>query len=151
MNDYVIGSGAVLSAGAEATITAATLHAQTDPGLAPSVKAAIFDFEATAHGDLTRVVLLTAGSNARAFHAAVSRPLIERRENSLAEVLSLLAAAAGTTEVHVFARWFPDDMLVASLRRDGVTLVAHSLDSVRQAALISGQTYRRWNAPPRAA
>lgn len=151
MNDYVIGAGALLTAGPHATIAPATLHAQTDPGLACSVKAALIDFEAGVSGELSRVLVLAAGWNGRKFDGEVVRPLVARRENTLADVLSLLAAAAKTSEVHVFANWFPDDVLVAALRRADVTLVTHSLDVIRQAALISGQSYRRWNPPLRAA
>lgn len=45
MNDYVIGSGAVLTAGPNASIAAATLHAQTDAAIAAGVRAALVDFE----------------------------------------------------------------------------------------------------------
>ena len=151
MNDYVIGAGALLTAGPQATIAAATLHAQTDPGLASSVKAALVDFESGASGELSRVLVLATGWNGRKFDGEVVRPLVARCENTLADILALLAAAAGTSEVHLFANWFPDDVLVAALRRADVTIVAHSLDAIRQAALISGQSYRRWNAPLRAA
>ena len=151
MNDYVIGSGALLTAGPQATIAAATLHAQTDPLLAPSVKAALVDFESTEAADFSKVLVMAAGWNGRRFAAEVVQPLLARVECSLADVVALLASAAGTGEVHVFARWLPDDVLVAALRRSGVTLVAHPLEAIRQAALISGQTYSRWNAPLHAA
>lgn len=151
MNDYVIGSGALLTAGPRASIAAATLHAQTDPGLAPVVKAAMVDFESSPTGDLSRILVMAAGWNPGRFDAKIVQPLLERRENTLADVLALLAAATATGEVHLFARWLPDDMLVAALRRAGVTIVAHSLDAIIAAALISGQSYRRWNPPLRAA
>ena len=151
MDDYVIGSGALLTAGPNASIAAATLHAQTERGLAPAVRAALFDFESSVPSDLSRIVVVAAGWNARRFDTEVSTPLVNRGRNTLADILALLAAAVGTAELHVFARWFPDDVLVAALRRADVTLIAHPLETVRQAALISGQAYRRWTPPLRAA
>lgn len=151
MNDYVIGSGALLTAGPHATIAGATLHAQTDPLLASNVKAALVDFESTEAADLSKVLVMAAGWNGPRFRTEVVEPLLSRVECNLADVVALLAQAAGTTEVHLFARWFPDDVLVAALRRSDVTLVSHPLEAIRQAALISGQTYRRWHSPLHAA
>ncbi|HEV7178999.1 MAG TPA: hypothetical protein VGN11_03955 [Candidatus Baltobacteraceae bacterium] len=151
MNDYVIGSGALLTAGPNATISAATLHAQTDAALAPAVKAAMVDFESSSGVDLSQVLVLAAGWNAGRFKAEIVQPLLARREVSLADILALLAKAASTSEVHLFARWHPDDVLVAALRRSEVTLVVHPLETIRQAALISGQTFSRWKSPLRAA
>ena len=151
MNDYVIGSGALLTAGPNASIAAATLHAQTDPLLAPIVKAALVDFESTEAADFSKILVIASGWNAGRFKTEVIQPLLARVECSLADVVAMLAGAAGTQEVHLFARWFPDDMLVAALRRSGITLVAHPLETIRQAALISGQTYTKWNSPLHAA
>lgn len=151
MNDYVIGSGALLSAGPTATITGATLHAQTDPLLAGQVKAALVDFEASSAADLSRVVIVASGWTRRQFDDGVIQPLLERRECTLADVLARLAAATGVDEVHIFARWFPDDVMSAVLRRQGVRLVAHPIEAIDRAALVSGQTVARWNAPLRAA
>ncbi|HEY5340194.1 MAG TPA: hypothetical protein VIK27_04135, partial [Candidatus Aquilonibacter sp.] len=76
---------------------------------------------------------------------------LSRESSTLSDVIELLARATGAAEVHVFARWLPDDVLVATLRRAGVTLISHPLEAIRQAALISGQTYVRWPSPLRAA
>ena len=46
MDGYFIGAGALLTAGEEASIARATLHAQTEEGLAGQIKAAVIDFEA---------------------------------------------------------------------------------------------------------
>ncbi len=46
MDEYFIGAGALLTAGPQASIASATLHAQTDPGLSQQVVAAVVDFEA---------------------------------------------------------------------------------------------------------
>lgn len=151
MNDYVIGSGALLSAGPSATVRNATLHAQTDPALAGQVKAALVDFEASSVAELSRVVILAAGWHGRRFASEVVQPLLQELECTLAVVLSKLAVAVGVDEVHIFARWIPDDVLSTALRRYGVRLVAHPLEAIERAALISGQAVTRWNSSLRAA
>lgn len=78
-------------------------------------------------------------------------PLLARGECTLADVIAIVARAAQTAEVHLFARWLPEEILTAALRREGVTLVAHPIESIRQAALICGQDYIRWPSPLRAA
>ena len=151
MNDYVIGSGAVLTAGPQASIAGATLHAQTDATIAAGVRAALVDFESGSLTELSKLVVFATGWNGARVKAELVAPLLVRGECTLADVVALLAHAAQTPEVHVFARWLPDDMLTAALRREGVTLVAHPIESIRQAALISGQSYVRWPSPLRAA
>ncbi|MDE2480846.1 MAG: hypothetical protein KGN02_01485 [bacterium] len=151
MNDYVIGAGAVLTAGPTATIGAASLHAQTDPAIAGGVRAALLDFESPSQAELSKVVIVATGWNARRVEAEIVRPLLTNDECTLVEVLARLARAAGTAEVHLFARWLPDEVMTAALRRVGVTLVVHAIESIRQAALITGETYSRWVSPLRAA
>jgi hypothetical protein len=151
MNDYVIGAGAILTAGPHASIAGATLHAQTERSLAPTVKAAIVDFESSSLDDLSRLIVLAAGFNAARVKREIVAPLVDRCECTLSDVFATLAQACHVQEVHVFARWLPDGALMESLERHGVTVVWHSLDSIRQAALVSGQTYSRWPTPLRAA
>ncbi len=151
MNDYVIGSGAVLTAGPNAGIAGVSLHAQTDATIAANVRAAVVDFESSRLSDLSAVVIVASGWNAARVRSKLVSPLLERGECSLADVTETLARAAGTSEVHFFARWLPDDSLVNALRRAGITAVAHPLEAIRQAALISGQKYSRWPSPLRAA
>lgn len=151
MNDYVIGAGAVLTAGPSATIAGASLHMQVDPLLAPSVGAALVDFESSGKGELTKVVVVAAGWNARRVQHDLVAPLLGRGECTLTDLLVALGQASGTNEVHVFAHWLVDDVMAAGASRAGVTLVSHPLDSIRQAALISGQTFSRWPSPLRAA
>lgn len=151
MNDYVIGSGALLSVGPSATITGASLHAQTDPLLAGQVKAALVDFEASSVSDLSRLLIVASGWTRRQFDDHVIRPLLEHGECTLADVLAQLALATGTPEVHIFARWIPDEVMSATLRRNGVHLVAHPIEAIDRAALVCGQRVTRWNAPLRAA
>ncbi len=151
MNDYVIGAGAVLTAGASATIAGATLHMQVDATLARTVQAALVDFESSGKAELTKVVVVACGWNPRRVQHDLVAPLLARGECTLTDVLIALAHAAGRSEVHVFAQWLIDDMMSASAAKSGVTLVSHPLESVRQAALISGQTFSRWPSPLRAA
>lgn len=151
MNDYVIGAGAILTAGPKASIAAATLHAQTESALAPAVKAAIVDFESSSLDELTRLIVLAPGWNPARVRREIVTPLIARNECTLADVLATLAHACGSAEVHLFARWLPDEPMMASLGRSGVSVVSHPLEAIRQAALVSGQTYSRWPTPLRAA
>jgi hypothetical protein len=151
MNDYVIGSGAVLTAGPNGAIAGATLHAQTDAAIAASVRVALVDFESSDQSELSKIVMLASGWNPSRVKAELVAPLLERRTCTLADIAAILAKAAQTAEVHLFARWLPDDVLTAALRRDGVSLVVHPLESIRQAALICGQNYVRWPSPLRAA
>lgn len=151
MNDYVIGAGAVLTTGDAGTITGATLHAQTDPAIAAQVRAAIVDFESSDLASLSKIVILATGWNARRFESSVVSRLVSRESHSLADVISILADAAGTRELHLFARWYPDDVMSAALRRAQITVVAHPLEAIECAALISGQRCTRWPSPLRAA
>lgn len=151
MNDYVIGSAAVLSAGPTASIAGATVHAQTDSSLAPQVRVAMLDFESASAAELSQIIVLVSGWNGRRMAEEFIAPVVAMRECTLADVLAALSSATGEREVHIFARWLPDDGLTCALAASGITLVAHSLETIRQAALISGQTFRRWPSPLRAA
>ena len=151
MDEYLIGAGALLTAGPEASISAATLHAQTDRHLAETVKAAIIDFESAHPAELSRIVAMISGASRRYFREAVVEPLLGRRECSLAEVFGQVARAAGTPEIHLFARWSPDAQMARELVGAGIQLVIHPLESIEQAALVSGQRISRWRAPLRAA
>ncbi|HUZ49463.1 MAG TPA: hypothetical protein VMW12_06955 [Candidatus Dormibacteraeota bacterium] len=151
MNGYVIGAGALLRTEPRSGIAAAALHAQTDPGIAAGVKAAIVDFEASSSEELSQVLIVAAGWSARRFESEVTLPLLNYGECSLLDVLALLAKATGSSDVHIFARWLPDEELVAALARCGVEVVAHPLEAIAQAALISGASYTRWPQVVRAA
>jgi hypothetical protein len=143
MNDYVIGSGAVLTAGPAGSIAAATLHAQTDVAIASGVSAAVVDFESPSADDLSKIVIVASRWTASRANRELIEPLLARSTATLADVIELLGRSTGA-EVHLFARWLPDELLAASLRRAGVTLICHALEDIRQAALISGQRYTRW-------
>jgi len=151
MNEYLIGAGAVLTAGSDASISSAVLHLQTDPAIVPGVEAALVDFESARAGALSRVVILAAGWNGTRVRTELIEPLLARGECSLAEVLMLLARARRTGEVHLFARWLPGELLTNALESAGVKLVIHPLEEIRAAALVSGQRFSRWPAPLQAA
>jgi hypothetical protein len=147
MNDYLIGSGAVVTAGPSATITSATLHAQTDPALALQAKAVVVDFEGTAAHEITSLVAIGKGWTPARVTSRLIEPLLAAGECSLADLLALLATAAQASELHLFARWMPDELTTTVLRRAGIEVIVHPLEAIRQAALISGQRYSRWSPP----
>lgn len=151
MSEYLIGAGAVLTAGAAASIASATLHAQTDSPAAGEIRAAVLDFEAASPRELSRIVLVAAGWSPNRFESEVIQPLLARGECTLADVMERLAGATGASELHVFARWFPDMNLAGTLGAKGVTLVGHPIEAIEQAALVCGQRLNRWRAPFRAA
>lgn len=151
MSEYLIGAGAVLTAGPESSIAEATLHAQTDPQLAAQVEAAVIDFEAATPEELSRIVIVAAGWCGSRFRAEVVRPLLALRECALADVVVVLAKATAVSEVHLFARWLPSETMLGALASEGVRLISHPLESIDQAALVSGQRRSRWRSPFRAA
>ncbi len=151
MDEYLIGAGALLTAGPAATIRGASLHAQPTGVLARQVAAALIDFESAGPDELSRLLIVAAGWTGSRFHAEVVARLLALRECGLSEVITALADAVQTKEVHLFARWLPDQATVDLLERDGIRLIPHSLDALGQAALVTGQRVERWRAPVRAA
>jgi hypothetical protein len=151
MEEYLIGAGAILTAGPSATVRSATLHAQAEPALAREVRAALIDFESTNAEELSRVLIVAAGWSSARFHSEVVAPMIEQRECDLADVLAGLASAVGTREVHVFARWLPTTEVAEALASRGITLICHPLEAIGQASLVAGQRVQRWRPPVRAA
>ena len=153
MDEYFIGAGALLEAGPSGSIAAAALHAQTEAGLAASVKAAVIDFEATRLAELSRLLVVAAGWSVPRFRSEVVVRLLAQHECTLADVMAVLAEAAGTCEVHVFARWLPDDETLQTLEKRGICVASHPLEAIGQAALVCGQRVGRWpvQAAPRMA
>jgi hypothetical protein len=151
MSEYLIGAGAVLAAGPESSLTRAVLHAQTDPHVAANIGAAVIDFEASGLDDLSRIVIVAAGWSGARFEREIVRPLLARRECTAAQVMVELARATGSSAVHLFAHWLPDAAMAAALGAAGVGIVCHPVESIRQAALVSGQRFSRWPAALRAA
>ncbi|MGZ3503244.1 MAG: hypothetical protein ACXVAW_01635 [Vulcanimicrobiaceae bacterium] len=146
MEQYIIGAGAMLSTGSQASIIPAALHAQVDPALAACAQAVAIDFEGTSPQTMRRFLLVARGWNARQFEQGVTARLLERGDCSLADVLEMLAGATGASEVHLFAHWLPDDATCEALGSAGVTLVVHPIEAIDQAALIAEQRHVRWNA-----
>jgi hypothetical protein len=150
MDEYFIGAGALLTAGASASITGATLHAQTEQGMG-KVEAAVIDFEATRVGELSRILIVAAGWSSSRFRGEVVSRLLSQGECGLSDVMSILARATGAEEIHLFAHWAPDEATSAILEDRGIRVVAHPLEAIGQAALVSGQRIGRWRPPVRAA
>jgi hypothetical protein len=153
MDEYVIGAGALLTAGPAASIAGATLHAQTEAGLAVQVKAAVIDFEAVRLGDASHVLIVAAGWSGARFRAEVVSRLLSQRECGLADVMTILAEATGAEDIHVFAHWLADDESVAGLAQHGIRVICHPIEAIGQAALVCGQRVGRWpvQAAPRVA
>jgi hypothetical protein len=151
MDGYLIGAGALLTAGPASSISAASLHAQTDALLAGQVEAAVIDFEAASDEELSRILILAPGWSPTRFAAEVTGPLLARRECTLADVIAQLGKATAAHEVHVFARWLPGPAVTSALQHAGIDLVAHPLEAIERAALVCDRRLRRWNAPFRAA
>jgi len=151
MNEYLIGAGALLTAGPAASIAGATLHAQTDPSLAGQVEAAVIDFEAGKCSELSQIVIIATGWCCARFEAEVVKPLLARGECTLADVMEQLERATGARELHLFARWLPDQALSEALHERGLRVVAHPLEVIGAAALVSGQRLSRWRSAFRAA
>jgi len=147
----LIGAGALLTAGPAATIRGATLHAQPLGALARRVDAALIDFESAGPEELSRLLIVAAGWTGARFHAEVVSRLLALCECGLSEVIATLAGAVQTDEVHLFARWSPDQATLDSLEKSGVRTISHPLEALGQAALVSGQRVERWRAPVRAA
>lgn len=144
MDEYFIGAGALLTAGENATISGATLHAQTEDGLAGQIEAALIDFEASQPSALSRILIVAAGWSGARFRERVVQRLLSRRECALADVIAVLAEETGAAEVHVFAHWALDDATSALLENSGVPVVVHPLEAIGQAALVCGQRMERW-------
>jgi hypothetical protein len=144
--DYIIGAGAILETGESGTITPATLHANVDAALAQRVRAAAIDFEGTSVQAMQRLLIVAKGWNGAQFRAAVSDNLRARRECTLADVLTALAAQTQADEVHVFAHWLPDEGTCETLAARGIAVISHPLESISAASLVAGQRLRRWAA-----
>jgi hypothetical protein len=144
--DYIIGAGAILETGESGTITPATLHANVDAALAQRVRVAAIDFEGTTVERMQRLLIVAQGWNGAQFRTAVSEKLRARRECTLADVLMTLSAQAQAGEAHVFAHWLPDEATCETLAAQGIAVIAHPLESISAASLVTGQRLRRWAA-----
>ena len=125
MDEYFIGAGALLTAGPQASIAAATLHAQPDARLAGQVRAAVVDFESSRESEISRLLIVAAGWSGGRFQAEVVRRLMDRRNCALADVIEVLSSATGAAEIYLFARWQPDDSTLQRLSENGIHLWAY--------------------------
>ncbi|HEX3369291.1 MAG TPA: hypothetical protein VHS56_06940 [Candidatus Cybelea sp.] len=150
MDQYLIGAGALLTAGPNATIRGATLHAQPGFDLAGQVAAAVVDLDSAGPAELSRLLIVAAGWSGPRFHREVVSELLAQRECGLNDIVETLAAAVRADEIHLFARWQPDPAMVDALKRKGVRVISHPLEALGQASLVSGQRIERWR-PGRAA
>lgn len=144
MSEYIIGAGAVLTAGDNAKITPAALHAEVGDGVSAIAHAVAIDFEGTSEARLQRLVVVAQGWNRSGFQREVTSPLATTRECTLADVLVALAQATGQTEIHLFAHWTPGEPTLEALQRRGIGLVLHPVEAIERAALIEEQCFRRW-------
>jgi hypothetical protein len=144
MDEFFIGAGALLTAGEEASIRGATLHARPESGLSAQVGTAVIDFEAARLSELSRLLIVAAGWSGGRFRAEVVSRLLERSDCSLSDVISILAKATGASEVHLFAHWQPDESTLQELQNRGIRVAAHPLEAIGQAALVCGQRMERW-------
>lgn len=144
MSEYIIGAGAVLTAGDNAKITPAALHAEVGDGVAAIARAVAVDFEGTSEARLQRLVVVGQGWNRSAFQREVTVPLAATRECSLADVLIALAEATGQAEVHLFAHWMPSVPTLEALQQHGIGLVLHPVEAIERASLVEEQCFRRW-------
>lgn len=144
--DYIIGAGAILESGEAGSITPATLHAHVDAALAHRVKVAAVDFDSASAHSLKRLLIVGQGWNAARVRTEVTDKLRVQRECSLADVLCLLAEAAESSEVHLFAHWLPDEATCAALTTRGIALLVHPLESIQAASLVAAQRRQYWKA-----
>lgn len=140
--EYVIGSGAILEAGPQSGITPAALHANLDAP-AGAIEAAAFDFDGTCAERICKMLVIVKGASPAAVRDGIEIPLRSRGDCSLGDVFETLASAARTRVVHLFAHWLPDEATVTHLAERGIELVAHPVESVCAASVVSGQRHRR--------
>ncbi len=151
MDEYIIGAGALLARGRQATITRTKVHAEVSARIAARARAIAIDFESTRASDVQRLLIVAAGWPASTFQVSVTGRLLHSGLCGIGDVLQALSDGTGQREVHLFAHWIPGDLLVGALRREGIELIAHPLDEIRRAALIADQAYTRWERPTQAA
>ncbi|PZR56758.1 MAG: hypothetical protein DLM50_07390 [Candidatus Meridianibacter frigidus] len=141
--EYLIGGGAILEAGARASIRPVTVHAAlAREGDLPAV--ALLDFEASSLEQVRRLVLVGANETAASFDRRVSANLMAAGVCELADVVRIVAVGLAEAEVHLFARWAPPAALIDELRGYGIRLVAHNLADLGRVALIAERRFHVW-------
>ncbi|MDQ6826460.1 MAG: hypothetical protein M3Z14_04570 [Candidatus Eremiobacteraeota bacterium] len=146
--DYIIGAGAMLTAGGETSIARATLHAQTIDLDARNTKGMVIDFEASRPAELRRLLILGVGLSPQSFHDGVTKRLIGCGCCGLEQVIALLAEGLHTAEIYWCARWSPNDMVLRYLGSRGIKLVVRPLETIARAALVIERSFQTWNGAP---
>ncbi len=147
-SDYIIGAGAMLTAGAQSSIARATLHAQTTDTDARSSKGVVIDFDSSRPAELRRLLILGVGLTPQSFHDCVTMRLIGSGDCDLERVIALLAAGLHTNEIHWFARWSPEESVLRALALQGVKLIVKPLEAIARAALVIERSFQTWPAGP---
>ncbi|MDQ6931790.1 MAG: hypothetical protein M3160_01300 [Candidatus Eremiobacteraeota bacterium] len=145
-SDYIIGAGAMLTAGERTTITRATLHAQVLDGHGVGSTGVVVDFDSSRPSELKRLLILGVGLSPQNFHDGVTSRLVGSGDCDLERLIELLASGLQTRRIHWFARWAPTDSVLQNLQTHGVTLVVKPLDAIARAALVMDRSYNAWNA-----
>jgi len=69
----------------------------------------------------------------------------KRATRGLADLFQILASGTRESEVHLFAKWLPQQDLIEPLRADGISIVVHSLTEVPTDDLRANQYYHVWD------
>jgi len=149
MEEYFIGSGAILEAGERSKITGASLHAQLVSDCRPS--AVLVDFEGGSLLEVRRLLALVSGFSVGRFEATVSTRLLAAGACGFDDVVRILAEGSDVSEVHLYARWVPDESVLSGLAARGVTLQVHPLEEISRAALIAEHRFQIWGGGLKAA
>jgi len=149
MEGYFIGSGAILEAGEGSKIVGATLHAQLSGDASPDV--VLVDFDGTEFAEVRQLLAVVAGYSIADFDASVASRLMAQGECTFENVVQIVAEAAGTSVVHLYAHWEPSTEMFTALESAGVTLIRHQLEDVSRAALIARHRYQAWQGGLKAA
>lgn len=147
--EYLIATGALLEAGVTSSITPASLHAQLSRPAAS--RAVLIDFEGAQMGDVRRLLVLGVGTSATRFSEGVTTALLHRGVCGITDIAEILSQALRTPEVHLYARWTPEDQIREECRARGFTLITLPLEEISRAALICDRRFAIWEAGPRAA
>ena len=145
MDEYLIATGALITAGERPCITPAALHAAVEAAVAAAARVAVVDFDGASARVPRRLLLLVRDWGARAFEASVIARLRSKGIGSCPDALAALAEGTKTGELHLFARWLPGEDLCERLAGLGVTIVAHPLEAIHRACLIE-QREREYRA-----
>jgi len=143
--DYIIGAGAMLTAGEQSSIARATLHAQVLEGQADGSTAVVVDFDSSRPAELRRLLILGVGLSPQSFHDGVTSRLIGSGDCDLERLIAVLASGLGTRRIHWFARWTPSEAVLVNLRAQGVTLVPKPLEAILRAALVIERSFETWD------